>query len=455
MALKGAEIMKKLPKTNCKECGYATCFAFAMKLATGGAKLDDCPHLAPEVKAELEAAMAPPVKLVTIGTGENALVLGEEEVMFRHEKTFFHEPGIAILISDKDSQLDIDERIKGIKELHFERIGQKLKINVLALSFESGEKSKFETLVKNAYETTDFALVLISKDTDVLFSAANLCADRKPLVYPITKENISLAVPRLKELGTPVGVKGEDIEEIVSLTTNLKDVGIEEILLDSGSKNIRDGIKDQTLIRRAALKKGFRPLGYPTISFPCFMYQDAFKETLAAAALMTKYAGIVVISQVNKYFLFPLLVHRFNIYSDPRRPMTVEEKVYEVSKPDEYSPLLITTNYALDFFIVSGAIEEANIPAYLCIKDTGGIGVMAAWTSGKFNGEAIADFIKKYGVENKVKHRKLIIPGVAKKLKDELEEELPDWKIIFGPLEASDIPKFLSEEWKEEGKSRQ
>jgi len=449
MALKGAEIMKRLPKTNCKECGYATCFAFAMKLATGGAKLEDCPYLPPGVKAELEAAMAPPIKLVTIGVGENALVIGEEEVMFRHEKTFFHEPGIAILISDKESDSDIEKKIKAIKELHFERIGKELKINLLALSFESGDKTKFETLVKKTYETTDIALILVCNNIDVLFSAATLCADRKPLVYPITKENIDLAIPKLKELRTPAGVKGESIEEIVSLTSTLKEAGLEEIILDPGSKNVREGIRDQTLIRRAALKKGFRPLGYPTITFPCFMYQDKFKEALAAAAFITKYAGIIVISQADKHFLFPLLVHRFNIYSDPRRPMTVEEKVYEISEPNEYSPILISTNYALDFFIVSGAIEEANIPAYLCIKDTGGIGVMAAWTSGKFNGEAIADFFKKYGIENKVKHRKLIIPGVAKKLKDELEEELPDWEIIFGPLEGSDIPKFLSEGWKE------
>ena len=448
MALKGAAIMKKLPKTNCKECGYATCFAFAMKLATGGVKLDDCPYLSPEVKAELESAMAPPIKLVTIGTGDNALAIGEEEVMFRHEKTFFHETGIAILISDKESESDIEEKIKYIKNLDFERIGQKLRINLLALSFESGEKNRFETLVRKAYEATDLALILISDDTDALFFAAALCSDRKPLVYPITKDNISSAIPKLKELGTPAGVKGESIEEIVSLTSRLKDAGIEELVLDPGSKNMLDGIRDQTLIRRAALKKGFRPLGYPTIAFPCFMYQDKFKEALAATALMTKYAGIVVLSHVDKRFLLPLLVHRFNIYSDPRRPMTVEEKVYEISKPGENAPILISTNYALDFFIVSAAIEEANIPAYLCIKDTGGIGVMASWTSGKFNGEAIAEFFKKYGIEDKVKHRKLIIPGVAKKLKEELEEELPEWEIIFGPLEGSDIPRFLSEEWK-------
>lgn len=447
MALKGAEIMKMLPKTNCKECGYATCFAFAMKLATGGAKLGDCPYLDPEVKAQLEASMAPPIKLVTIGTGENALSIGEEEVMFRHEKTFFHEPGIAILISDKGAESEIEEKLKRINAFDFERIGQKLRINLLALCFESGDKDKFEALVKKAYETTEFALILISEDTDVLFSAAALCEDRKPLVYPITNENMSAAVPKLKELGVPAGVRGESIEAVVSVTSDLKNAGIENMVLDPGSKNMLEGIQNQTLIRRAALKKGFRPLGYPTIAFPCFMYPDKFKETVAAAALMTKYAGIVVLSQADEHFLLPLLVHRFNIYTDPRRPMAVEEKIYEIGTTDEKSPILITTNYALDYFIVSAAIEEANMPAYLCIKGTEGLGVMAAWTSGKFSGEAIAEFFEKYGMQDKVKHRKLIIPGVAKKLVAELEEELPGWEIILGPLEGNDIPKFLSEEW--------
>lgn len=449
MALKGAEIMKKLPKTNCKECGFATCFAFAMKLATGGAKLEDCPHLDPQVRAELEAAMAPPIKLVTLGTGDNAISLGEEEVMFRHEKTFFHETGIAILISDKKPDSEIQETLQRLNAFDFERIGKKLKINLLALYFDSGDKGKFEALVKNAYENTNFALILISEDTAVLFSAAALCVDRKPLVYPITQDNLETAIPKLKELGVPAGVKGESIEAVVSVSAALKEAGIEDIILDPGSKNMLEGIRDQTLIRRSALKKGFRPLGYPTIAFPCFMYPDKFKETLAAAALMTKYAGIVVLSQSDPHFLMPLLVNRFNIYSDPRRPMTVQEKVYQIGNPDEKSPILVSTNYALDYFIVSAAIEEADMPAYLCIKDTEGLGVMAAWTSGKFNGEAIAEFFEKYTMEDRVKHRKLIIPGVAKKLVAELEEELPGWEIILGPLEGSDIPKFLSEEWKD------
>ena len=448
MALKGADIMKKLPRTNCKDCGLATCFAFAMKLATGGIKIEACPHLSQEVRDELEASLAPPIKRVTIGTGQKALVLGEEEVMFRHEKTFLHQTGIAILISDKENESEIETRLNTIKSFRFERIGQQLEINLLALSFESGNRDTFEALVKRVYETTDFALILIADDTDVLLSAATLCADRKPVAYPITKENVGALIPKLKELGVVAGVKGQSLDEIAGITTDLKAAGIEECLLDPCSNNMLQAIGDQTLIRRAALKKGFRPLGYPTITFPCKMYPNPLKESLAAAVLMTKYAGIVVVSQVDANFLLPLLVQRFNIYSDPRRPMTVEEKIYDIGNPGEDAPLLISTNYALDFFIVSAAIEETGIPAYLCIKDTEGLGVMAAWTSGKFNGEAIADFLNTYKILDRVKHRKLIIPGVAKKLKDELEEELPGWEIIFGPLEGSDIPKFLSEEWK-------
>ncbi|NLI80602.1 MAG: acetyl-CoA decarbonylase/synthase complex subunit gamma [Deltaproteobacteria bacterium] len=447
MALKGADILKSLPKTNCKECGFPTCFAFAMKIATGGAKLDQCPHINPESKAELEALLAPPMKLVTIGTGDKAMVIGEEEVLFRHEKSFFRETAIAILLSDDEEPGVIDEKLRKIQGFHFERIGQKLNVNLVAVSHDSQDKGKYTSLVKKAMEFTDMPLLLVSCETEALLEAAALCARRRPLVYPITKENVGAALPKLKELKLPVGVWAKSLEELAGVTAQLQAEGIEEMVLDPGSKNMLEAVRDQTLIRRSALKKGFRPLGYPTMAFPCFMYSDKFKEALAAAACIAKYAGIVVLNQVDERFLLPVLVQRFNIYTDPRRPMTVEEKAYEILNPDENSPILISTNYALDYFIVSGAIEEAGIPAYLAIKNTDGLGVLAAWTSGKFNGEAIAEFIKKFGIENKVKHRKLIIPGVARKLKGELEEELPGWEIILGPQEASEIPKFLAEKW--------
>jgi acetyl-CoA decarbonylase/synthase complex subunit gamma len=446
MPIKGTDIVKKLPesgKKNCRECGFPTCFAFAMKLASGGTTLAKCPYLSPEVKEELEDALAPAIKLVTTGSGENALEIGNEEVIYRHEKTFVHQPGIALLISDKESEEEIDGKIKRIKELEFPWIGLTLKANLLAPYFESGDRSKFEALVKRVYESTDLGLVLISEDVDALFSARDICADRKPLLYPITKENLEKAIPKIKESPTPIGVRAGSIEELVPLTTRLKEEKLDELVLDPGSKNLMEGIEDQIFIRRAAIKQGFRPLGYPTIAFPCFIAKDGLKEILAASLFMIKYAGIIVLSDVDKHSLLPLLVQRLNIYTDPRMPMSVEEKYYEIGEPNEESPVLVTSNWALTYFIVSSEIEGSKVPSFLCVKDTEGLGVLTGWAAGKFTGDAVGPFIKKSGIAERVKHRKLVIPGKVARIKGELEEALPDWEITVGPREASEIPAFL------------
>jgi acetyl-CoA decarbonylase/synthase complex subunit gamma len=446
MALKGTDVVKKLPdggKKNCRECGFPTCFAFAMKLASGGISLDKCPYLPADVRAELEDALAPPIKAVTIGTGKNALEIGTEEVVYRHEKTFVHEPGIALLISDVETDAEIDEKIKKIKELEFLWVGLTLKANVLALRFESGDKAKFEALVSKACEGIDLPMVLMSEDVDVLLSARKTCGDRKPLLYPVTKENIDKVIAGIKDSPTPVVARAHSVEELIPLTTQLKDAGIEEIVLDPIAKNMQEAIRDQTLIRRAALKQNFRPLGYPTIGFPCFIAKDEVRQVLLAAMFVIKYPGIIVLSDFDQYSLLPLLVHRLNIYTDPRMPMSVEEKVYEVLEPNEESPVLVTSNWALTYFIVSGEIEGSKVPSWLCVKDTEGLGVLTGWAAGKFSGDSIGPFIKKTGIEDKVKHKKLIIPGKVARIRGELEEALPGWEIIVGPREASEIAAYL------------
>jgi acetyl-CoA decarbonylase/synthase complex subunit gamma len=446
MALKGTDVVKRLPdggKKNCRECGFPTCFAFAMKLAGGGVPLDKCPYLSEEVRAELEDALAPPIKLVTIGTGENALQIGNEEVVYRHEKTFVHQPGIALLISDNEPDAKVDEKLKKITELQFPWVGLTLKANVLALRFESGDKAKFEALVKKVCDATDLPLVLMSEDVDVLLSARNICGDRRPLLYAATKDNIDKIIAGIKSSPVPVVVRGNSIEELIPLTTKLKDAGIEEIVLDPIAKNMQEAIRDQTLLRRAALKQNFRPLGYPTIGFPCFIAKDEIREILLAAMFIIKYPGIIVLSDFDQYSLLPLLVHRLNIYTDPRMPMSVEEKVYAVLEPNEESPVLVTSNWALTYFIVSGEVEGSKVPSWLCVKDTEGLGVLTGWAAGKFSGDSIGPFIKKTGIEDRVKHKKLIIPGKVARIKGELEEALPGWEIIVGPREASEIAAYL------------
>jgi len=445
MPIAGSEIVKMLPgRKPCKDCGFPTCFAFAMKLASGGATVDKCPYLSEDVKAKLLDLLAPPIKLVTVGSGENALKIGNEEVVYRHEKTFVHSPGIALLISDKEDDAKVEDKMKKIKELQFPWVGVNLNADLLALRFESGDKSKFLTLVKKVHDSTDVGMILMSEDMDALFAARDICADRHPLIYPITKENIGEAIPRIKENPTPVGIHAHSVEELVPLTTKLKEAGVEELVLDPGSKNLLEAIRDQTFIRKAALKQGFRPLGYPTIAFPAFMAKDGLKEMLIGSAFVDKWASIIVFSDFDRHSLLPLLVQRLNIYTDPRFPMAVEEKYYEVGDPNEYSPVLVTSNWALTYFLVSSAVEATKVPAYICVKDAEGLGVLTAWAAGKFSGDSVGTFIKKCGITDKVKHKKLVIPGKVARIKGELEDALNlEWEITVGPKETTGIGAFL------------
>jgi acetyl-CoA decarbonylase/synthase complex subunit gamma len=446
MPLKAGDIQKKLPeggKKNCKECGFPTCFAFAMKLAAGTATVDKCPYLSEEVKNEFIESLSPLIRLVTIGVGENAISIGEEEVMYRHEKTFCHPTGIAILISGDESDEVIVKKINKIKELRFDRIGQLLKANLVAVKF-AGNKDKYLGIVKKVADE-GIPLILISEEISTLFEARDLVAAQNPLIYPITRDNLDNALPRIKEKPTPIGLKTKGIDEIIPLIKRLKEEGIKDVVLDTSPANLKELVRDNTLIRRAALKQEFRTLGYPIISFPCFMTGDKMQEVLLAASGIIKYAGIIVMSDLEKNTLFPILVLKQNIYTDPRVPLAVEEKIYEIGAVSENSPVLITTNFALTYFAVASEVEASRIPAYLAIKDAEGLCVLAAWSTGKFIGETIGPFIKKSGIEDRIKNKKLIIPGLAARIKGELEDELPGWEVRVGPREASELPVFLSQ----------
>lgn len=446
MPVSGSQLVKLLPnKRPCRDCGFPTCFAFAMKLASGGATVDKCPHLSPEIRAEIEELLTPPMKLVVIGTGENKLEIGNEEVIYRHEKTFVHEPGIALLVSDKESDEEIEGRISKIKEVHYPWVGVTLHADVLAPYFESGDKARFVAVVKKLRESIDLPLVIISEDAEALFAARDICADGQPLIYPITQQNIDTAIPKIKEKPTPVGVRAESVEGLVSLTTKLKASGIDDLVVDPGSKTMLEALKDQTLIRRATLKQTFRPLGYPTMVFPCFMVRDnPLKEMLTASLYVNKYAGIIVLSDLDSNHMLPLLVQRLNIYTDPRFPMAVEEKYYEIGEPNEESSVLLTSNWALTYFVVSSAIESTKIPAFLLVQDAEGLGVLTGWAAGKISGSTIAKLVKNCGVEEKVKHRQLILPGKIARISGETMEALDwKWEVIVGPKEATAIGAFL------------
>lgn len=354
-------------------------------------------------------------------------------------------------MSDRESDEAIEGKLRKIKEVQYPWVGLTLRADLLAPYFESGDGSRFVAVVKKIHESTDLPLALISDDMEALFAARDICADRQPLIYPITQENIEAAIPKIKEKPTPVGVRAESVEGLIPLTTKLKASGIEDLVLDPGSKSMLEGIRDQTLIRRATIKQTFRPLGYPTIAFPCFMVKDdPLKEMLMASLYVNKYAGIIVLSDLNPNYMLPLLVQRLNIYTDPRFPMAVEEKYYEIGEPGEESPVLFTSNWALTYFVVSSAIESTKIPAFLLVQDAEGLGVLTGWAAGKISGDTVAKLVKKCGIEERVRHRQLVLPGRIARISGETMEALDwKWEVTIGPREATGIGAFLPKYVKE------
>ncbi len=447
MALTGIQIFKLLPKTNCGDCGVPTCLAFAMNLATGKAELSACPHVSEEAKEQLAEASAPPIRAVTIGAGSEAVKVGGETVMFRHEKRFENPTAVAVLVSDTMSDADVDGRLQRFKELQFERVGLHLRPELVAVKSESGDAARFGALVSKVVQNSDANLILMGTDTTILAAGLKECADKNPLVYGATKDNLDAMTEFAKENSCSIGVKADGLEELSELTQKLMDAGVNDIVIDSGARTVRKAFEDHVITRNAALAKKFRPLGFPTIAFPCEMTDNPMKEAMISAMLVAKYGGIIVLSDLYGESLFPLLVERMNIFTDPQRPLATEQGIYDINNPDENSPVLVTTNFALTYFIVSGEIESSKVPGHLLVMDTEGLSVMTAWAAGKFVADLIGPFVKKSGIEDKVKHRKLIIPGYAAAESGGMEEELPGWEIMVGPRDAAHIPAYLKS-WK-------
>jgi acetyl-CoA decarbonylase/synthase complex subunit gamma len=447
MALTGIEIFKLLPKTNCGECGVPTCLAFAMSLAAGKAELSKCPHVSEDAKAKLSEASAPPILPVIIGSGDTALKIGGDTVMFRHEKRFENPPGIAILISDKMSDAEVDARLKKVKDLAYERVGLTLRANLAALKSETGDAAKFAALAARVKASSDANIILMSEKADVLAAGLKAYADRKPLLYAATKDNVDAVAALAKENGCPVAVKAANMEELATLTQKLTTAGLKNIVIDAGARGVRKALEDQIIIRIAALNKKFRPLGYPTIVFANEMTNNPMKEALIAVMFIAKYAGIIVLSDFQGESLFPLLVARLNVYTDPQRPLATKQGIYEINNPNENSPLMVTSNFSLTYFIVSGEIENSKVPSYLYVKDTEGLSVMTSWAAGKFSADIIGPAILKSGITDKIKHRKLIIPGYIAAESGGLEEEMPGWEIQVGPRDAANLTPLLKA-WK-------
>lgn len=443
--LTGIEIYKHLPKTNCGDCNFPTCMAFAMQVAAKKVGLEQCPHVSPEAKAALSEAQAPPMRTVTVGAGDRVLKLGGETVLFRHEEKFHHPTVIAIRVRDDLSEGELAQRIEKINQLQFVRVGQLIGVNAIAVEQTAPDTNKFAQAVQLAAEKTSLALILASADPQALRAALEICAERRPLLCAATRENFKEFAGLAKESKCSLAVKAATLEELAELTQQIKALGVEDLVLQPEISGLADGLAKLTQLRRLALEKNFRAVGYPVMV--ALRGSDPQIETAYAAMFICKYASMIVIDGAERSQLLPILTVRQNIFTDPQVPNAVEAKLYKVGEPTPQSPVLVTTNFALTYFTVEGEVENSRVPAYISVVDTGGLGVLNAYADDKLTAEAIVKAVKSYGVMDQVAHKKLIIPGLVAVLKGEIED-LGGWEVLVGPEEAAGIPAYLKNEWK-------
>lgn len=439
MALSGLDIFKLLPKTNCKKCGMPTCLAFAMALAQKKANLDQCPDVSPAAREALAGAAAPPMKVVAFGDCKT----GGETVLFRHEEKFHSPTVIALTLPDTLDAAGLAARAAAIKAFALERIGQPMPVNAVAVVNASGDAARFAAAAEVA-RSTGKAIILVSEKPDALSAALAKVKDLRPLLAAATDSTAATLAKLAADAKCPLVARAADPEKLAALTEKLKAAGCDDLVLWLDAADPHARMAGLTLVRRLALKKAVRPLGYPTIAFAAGA--DPTAMALDATGLICKYAGIVVVDTVEPWAVLPLLTARQNIFTDPQKPVQVEAKLYAVGDPGPDSPVLFTTNFSLTYYTVEGDVESSRVPTWILCVDSEGTSVLTAYSGDKLSEKTVAKAMAAAKLDTVVRHRKLIIPGYVAVMSGKLEEET-GWQILVGPRESSVLPRYLREVW--------
>lgn len=446
MALKALDIFKLTPKKNCKDCGFPTCMAFCMKVASGACEIGKCPHMSQEALDKLSEATAPLMKTLKIGTGESQYDLGGETVLFRHEKTLINRNRFAVEFCDCMSEEEVNKKLENIKAVNYIRIGEEMKVEIAALRYSSNKEAYINLINKVKESNLSLVYMIICDDAQVAKEAVELLKGENPVVYGANKENYKEMVEVVKGDKLVLGVSASNLEELYATVEAIQSLGYKELLLDTTGDTIKDTFTNTVQVRRISLKEQDRTFGYPSIIFANKLSKEDSMMEIAISSIFTiKYGSIIVLDDIDYAKALPLFALRQNIYTDPQRPMRVETKLYPINNPDENSPVLVTVDFALTYFIIAGEIERSKVPVWLAIPDAGGYSVLTAWAAGKFGGSSIANFIKESGVAEKTKNRDLIIPGKVAVLKGDIEDNLPGWNVVIGTEESMELPKFLRE----------
>ena len=445
MALKGLDIFKLSPKKNCKECGCPTCMAFSMKVAQGAVDIAACPYFAPEALAKLSAATEPPMKTIKVGAGDAELSLGGETVLFRHEKTFVSRTRYAMSLCTCMDDETVAQKLEDIKKVDYERIGERMFVEMVYVNYSADGKQDYVELVKKAAETGRI-LILDCKDAEIAKAALEVCKDGKPILNGADASNYEVMNAVATAAGVVLGVSGADLSEIHDTVEKLEGLGNKNLVIDVTGADVKETFKNAVQIRKAAIKDGDRTFGYPSIvNLHKIAAGDLHKQAALLSLFTMKYGSVIVAEHIGYAEALPLYGLRQNLFTDPQKPMKVEPGIYPLNGADENSVCLTTVDFALTYFLVSGELERSGVPVNLIINDAGGLSVLTSWAAGKFSSSSIAKFFQEQDIEGKIKSRKLIIPGKVAVLKGELEAKMPGWEIIIAPNEAVQLVKFMKD----------
>lgn len=442
MALKGLDIFKLSPKKNCKECGSPTCMAFCMKVAQGAVALDKCPYFSEEAKAKLSEATAPPMKTITVG---NDIKLGGETVLFRHEKTLVNRNRFAVPVCTCMDEAAADQKLADIQKVDYERIGEREYIEFVMVRCEKDSAGKWEDLVKKA-AATGRTLILNCTCPECAKKALAICKDGKPILNGATPENYEEMSAIATEAGVTLGVHADSLSELHDLIAKLEAAGNKNLIIDVTGKTVKETFANTVLVRRTALKDGDRTFGYPSIvDLAKLAAGDEHLETALAAVFTLKYGSIIVMERIGYAEALPLYGLRQNVFTDPQKPMKVAPGIYPMNGATPDDPCMLTVDFALTYFLVSGEIERSNVPVNLLITDASGMSVLTAWAAGKFSSSSIKKFFDEFELDKKINNRTLVIPGKVAVMKGEIQDKLPDWNVVVGTREAVEIVKFLKD----------
>ncbi|MEE9585493.1 MAG: acetyl-CoA decarbonylase/synthase complex subunit gamma [Nitrososphaerales archaeon] len=458
-------VYKLLPQTNCGECGEANCMAFASRLLERSKPPEDCKPMIRETRykknfAKLVELVAPPIREVIVGVGDRAVKIGGEEVLYRHQLTYYNPTAIAVDLSDNMSAEEIKKRCKAIDSFSVQKIGQELKLDMIAVRAASGDPDRFASAVKLVAETSNFPIILCSYDHNSLKAAVESkgIAERRPLLYAANKDNWKEVGELAKKHNCPVVVSSpNDMDTLASLSSTLESMGLRDIILDPGTLVegglLKDTVNNLVMLRRAGFKKT-KSLGYPILVVPAVVWATenpdpvttSYRESYIASLLLNRYADIMVMRTLDIWAMLPVVTLRQSIYTDPRKPVSVDAALKPFGTPNETSPVLITSNFALTYFTVANDIESSTVDCYLIVTDAEGLAVEVGVSGGQFTAAGINDILTSTNVANRVKHKRMVIPGKAARLKGEIED-VTGWEVMVGPQDSSQIKDFLKKHW--------